>query len=234
MIFSIVPFAAYITSLATNEWVTYNVLPGSQLRFEDDDGPQYIRAEPEIAFLTYNWTGVIEFGLWKYSLRPLVNETLGDAVTYAMSDCYQSPTTTATHHRVCPLLILARSFAICAPILTFISTASIVHIFSRQATVLSFFRCDALIFAFLPAIAGLSGWLLVHLTFGQDLSSASDFLPIHVTSSFGWSPRVDFGYSQIFYLTAWALQMFAALLLCTSYCRRPRTFATDRLLLLAD
>lgn len=230
LVLSAVPFAAYIGSLATNSWVSYDVLAGSQLRYEDDDGPEYIRdgtgEEPRL--LVYNWTGLVEIGMWRYTLTPLnANGSYGDVVSQTISDCYQAPTTTV-HHRACPTLILVRSFAVCAPILTLISLVCVLHIFRRQGF-LTTPRWDAITFAVVPGLAGFVAWAIFRFTFGQNLEDASDFLPIY-TVTLASRMHTMVGLSQAAFLAAWAMQVAIAVAFTVILCLpRPARGGFERL-----
>jgi hypothetical protein len=213
-LFFVTPTVLYILSHTSNSWITFEVLPGSLLRYEDDDAPEYIR-EIHDSLLVYNWTGLLEFGLWTYSLSPRVNGTLREPTVTKISSCYQSPSD-SSHHRICPLLILVRSFAICAPIITFISAISVFGIMRRESLLST--RWDAIILSFFPSICGMVGWCIFHFMLGDDLSKSAEFLPIYTGRDLLWQTDTTVGSSQLFFLIAWTLQLFCGFLFSLSFC----------------
>ena len=240
--FAFVPCVLYVTAVVTNSWACFRLLPGSKLRLQDDDNPEYIEISTlgvsshthapsqkhsptpssvnDPVLLTYNWSGELCIGLWTFTLQPTFpNETYsGRKEQRTISNCYQS-TTSTTRHRVCPILILTRSFVVTAPILSVIFCITILHILSRPRTVLTQ-RCDALIFAFFPGLTACIGWVIFRMGIVEYLPNAAEFLPLYVDDGLAWKPLTPLGSSQTVFMAGWALQLIVALYFSALHCVR--------------
>jgi hypothetical protein len=202
VLFACAPIVLFMESIVSNNWVSYNLLPGTQLRYADDDDPEYIR---EAQFLlSHNWTGILKIGLWKYSLQENINGTLLDERSHDISSCYAE----MSHHRLCPSLLLVRSLIVTAPILSAITAYAVYSVIKVHGLQ----RCNSVLFAFVPISTAFIGWIVFRSTWGTDLSSASHFLPLIPTStSLVWNIREMWGPSQVFFMAAIACQAFATI-----------------------
>eukprot|EP00048_Salpingoeca_helianthica_P017169 m.235908 g.235908 ORF g.235908 m.235908 type:complete len:249 (+) comp20328_c0_seq1:13-759(+) len=224
--FTVIPLALYIAAVVTPEWVSYTLLPGSQLRAEDDDEPEYVKRSAPVlgptVVLRYNWTGALTYGLWEYYLDPDFHNSTPPA-SHHISDCYQSPTGSG-HHRVCPTLILVRSFVVTSPILTVLFSLSLIRMFYFRHWAMLSSPVDALVFSFIPPLVASIGWIVFHVVVAKDLTRAAEFLPLYLDPSFSWELKEVVGFSQLLFILAWAFQFTAVFLFAGVHCflNRPR------------
>ncbi len=217
--FTAIPLALYIVAVVNSDWVSYDLLPGSQLRTEDDDAPEYIKRNAEsTVVLRYNWTGVLSYGLWQYHLDPtFARNSTALPSTHHISDCYQSPTG-AGHHRVCPTLILVRSFMVTAPILTVLFSLSLIRMFYYRNWAMLSSPVDAVVFSLIPPLIASIGWIVFHFVVAKDLLRAAEFLPLYLSDTFSWETHHVVGFSQLLFILAWAIQYVAVFALAAAHC----------------